>query len=386
MALLPKILFRVEGEAGPFLTQVRRRKIPLCQLREENGAIFGEIPAWQYKALARLARGTGARLRAVRRKGAWFRLRRYRKRLGLLAGAAFFLSALVFSQNFLWAVDIVPTERVTEQQIQDVLKRHGVVIGAYLPGLDLQAAAMLARAELPGAAFFALNRVGSRIQVEVVDAVEAPPYQKETGLCNIVAAENGIIRSVEAYTGQQMVRVGQSVGQGDLLVSGIIENRDGHMLYVHAEAKVMAEVEESRTFSLPLSQTERTDTGEVKTRSRIDLFGKKWPLFIAQRESRPYRSEFSLFELPLGSVRLPVGIEKEELHYFQEEQIRYTEEEALGILTHMAQVYGEELAEKGELLGQESSARLAGGKLELEVTYRLVKDISVPVPIPMPEE
>lgn len=379
----PVVRFRVvRGEPQGFLDAVRREGLPLRRFGRGADGMAGEIPLRHYRRLACLARENGAVLRVSERRGVWFRLRRYRKRLGLAAGAALFLGVTVFGQSFLWAIDVVPTENVTEQQVLDVLARHGVAIGAYLPGTDLEEAALLAKLELPGLAFFALNRVGSRIQVEMADSVDPPEDRNPDGICNVVASRSGIIRSVEAYSGQQMVKPGQSVAAGMLLVSGIIENRDGNMLYVHADAKVMAETEVSRTFSIPLSYTEREMTGETETRYRLDLFGKKWPLFLAAPEKSPCESERVLYEPQLGPFTLPVGVERETLSYYRESERERTEEEALLLLRQMAEEYGEELEKSGaQLLSAEESARTEGGKMELTAVYTLLEDIAKPQPI-----
>lgn len=127
----PVVRFRVvRGEPQGFLDAVRREGLPLRRFGRGADGMAGEIPLRHYRRLACLARENGAVLRVSERRGVWFRLRRYRKRLGLAAGAALFLGVTVFGQSFLWAIDVVPTENVTEQQVLDVLARHGVAIGA----------------------------------------------------------------------------------------------------------------------------------------------------------------------------------------------------------------------------------------------------------------
>ena len=380
MGVRPVVTFRIQkrGEnRAPFLTAVRREGIPL---RRFTGC-SGEVPARYYPRLARLAREKGLLLRHTGKRGCFFFFYRYRRRLGVLAGAAMFFPALLFSQCFLWAIDVEPTEMVSEQQVLDVLKSHGVRIGTFLPAADLSRVAFYARAELPGLAFFALNRVGSRLEVEMADAVQPPVPQEGSGLCNIVARRPGIVRSVEDYEGEQVVRVGESVAEGQLLISGILENRDGKMLYVHADGKVMAETLETRTFTFPLTRTEREYTGEVKTRWRADLFGKKWPLFLAIPEKEPYESRLELNTPTLGPFVLPFGMEREELRFYREKQVTVTEEEALALLEEMAGAYEEELAERMEVLGREEEAALNEGVMELRVRWRVLDDIAAEQPI-----
>lgn len=382
MGLFPVLEFRiVKGDPQNFLDTVRRQGIPLRHFGRGTEGCRGEILLWRYQRLTRLARKNRVVLRVEKRRGLWFTARRYRKRLGLMAGVFLFFGGLFFSQSFLWAIDVEPTQRVTTQQVLDVLEQHGVSIGTYLPGTDLDTVAMYARTELPGLSFLALNRIGSRIQVEMADAVDPPEPKNPSGICNIVAEKPGIVRSVEAYSGQQQVKPGQSVAEGALLVSGIFENRDGKILYVHADAQIMAETEESRTFSIPLAYTERIPEGEPETFYRVDLFGKKWPLFLAKKEERLYESDFSMFEPKLGNFLLPIGVEKEVRSFYREEKRTRTEEEALELLKNMAEVYEQELAKGAQVLGKEESARTVDGKVELSVTYTLLENIARSQPV-----
>lgn len=384
MGFMPIVSFRVVRggeEMAPFLTAVREEMLPLRQFGGEGLMLSGEIPARYYPELARVARENGVVLRHTSKRGQYYFFRRYRKRLGVLTGTALFCAALGFSQCFLWAIDIVPTQMVSEQQVLDVLESHGIRIGTFLPTAKLEQTAAYARTELPGLAFFALNRIGSRLEVAMADAVQPPVHLKEDGICNIVARKNGIVRSVEDYAGQQTVTPSQSVAEGQLLISGIFENRDGNILYVHAEGKVMAETQETRTFTMPLVYTEREYTGETGERWRVDLFGKKWPLFLAVAPELPYESHTELQQAKLGPLLLPFGVEREEMRFYREKEVHLTEEQALERLQKMADEYGAELAERVKVLGQEQQASVSDGVMQMEVVWTVLEDIAAEQPV-----
>ena len=61
------------------------------------------------------------------------------------------------------------------------------------------------------------------------------------GISSIYASEDGIIRSVVAESGKSVVRTGEVVAKGDLLVTGIYDGHTGIKIAVRSKATVMAE-------------------------------------------------------------------------------------------------------------------------------------------------
>lgn len=378
MTLFPTVLFTASGgDPGTFLTSARNIGLPIRRFEKKDGTFCGEVSAFRYRDAAQLARKSGLRLRAKGRAGLLYRLFFYRRRLGLLVGIMLFFVGLLFSQNFLWAIDVDPSPGVTESQVLAVLAEQGVRIGAYLPRTDLKAAALRARTELPGLSFFALNRIGSRVQAEMADADPPPqrPISSGTSPCNIVASREGILRQLEPYRGQTVARVGQSVAKGQLLVSGVVENADGRTSYQHASARILAETTRQKTFTLTLRQTHWEETGEQKARFRLDLFGRKWPLFLALpkfQTKEPYESRFQMKEYRFGSFA--VGVEKETQIFLKEATNVFTEEEALLQLEATAESWEKTLP--GEMLSRECAAVCEDGEMTLTVTCILLEDIA----------
>lgn len=105
---------------------------------------------------------------------------------------------------------------------------------------------------------------------------------------------------------------------------------DGRTSYQHASARILAETTRQKTFTLTLRQTHWEETGEQKARFRLDLFGRKWPLFLALpkfQTKEPYESRFQMKEYRFGSFA--VGVEKETQIFLEEATNVFTEEEAL---------------------------------------------------------
>ena len=66
------------------------------------------------------------------------------------------------------------------------------------------------------------DRYGTRLEVVVRDAVEPPELAGEDGYYDIVAETDGLIAQVEPMAGEAAVQEGDTVAEGEVLISGLI--------------------------------------------------------------------------------------------------------------------------------------------------------------------
>ena len=188
----------------------------------------------------------------------------------------------------------------------------GLTTGRFLPTLDAGEVAARIREEIPGVAICAVNKVGARVEINIHE-MHNPPVVLPTDPCDVVAAETGKILYMEVYDGQERVKVGETVGKGQQIVTGVTESADGKLRYVHASASVIADAYFSHTFTLRLSQTERVYSGDEEKRYALELFGRRIPLYLpegaenALSEAGRWLRQASafLFKGPGDSLALP---------------------------------------------------------------------------------
>ena len=108
------------AQAGLHLTRI----VPL------PGGFRARCAAWHYRPLAALARQGHVRLRVEKRLGLFFRLRPLLRRTGLWAGLALFIPLLLWSQQFVWAVDTSTLTRGQAARAFAVLRQADLAPGA----------------------------------------------------------------------------------------------------------------------------------------------------------------------------------------------------------------------------------------------------------------
>lgn len=358
-----------------FLNLAVHHQINLWNAVKHETEFTGCTPVKSYYQLRPYAKRAHVRLRVLERHGLPFLLQKYHKRLGLALGALIFIVFLFGMGNFIWDIEIQGCEEISEGEILDTLEENGLKIGAFIPSLnarDLERTTLLAVKRL---AWIAVNITGSTVTVEIRERTMPPEmYLDDDKPCNIVARATGQILSIDVYEGAGMIKAGDTVMEGDLIVSGIIEDSKGKTQIKHARAQVIARTEYSTQIEVPMTQTVRTPTGESKSRISVKIFTAEVPLYLKKETSQLYELHRVITPVSFLGFSTPVSICQEQLCYYQENEIVLTEVEAKEqAIQKLAQA--EKFMEGIEVLSRELSGKKEGERYLLTASYQCNMDI-----------
>ena len=157
--------------------------------------------------------------------------------------------------------------------ILDALEQCGV--GFFTPedqvDLNLLKNQMISR--LPELSFLTINHHGPIAQVVVREREEKPILAGSAAPANILAAKDGLITSVTATGGSQVIRPGDFVTKGQLLISGVT-NLDKTLMISRAEGEVYARTWNATNAVTADELAYKRRTGR-ETRVFAVTFGKK---------------------------------------------------------------------------------------------------------------
>lgn len=256
------------------------------------------------------AQKSGCRLETVRCTGMKSTARRYRRRTGLWAGAALLAAGLLVMGRFVWRVEIRGTEQLDPAVITAALAEYGVHPGVLAGKIDARTVERRMQIRFAEIAWITVNVEGSRVTAILEEAVP-PPAVVEDGIpTNLIAGETGFITRVEVQNGNAVVKPGDSVLAGDLLVSGIMDNKMGESRLAHARGRVYAQVRERLEIFVPYEQRDYLLAG-VARRRYLAVFGVEIPLQGRGAPEGPYRLEQTV-TAPRGVFSLlPVTLREE---------------------------------------------------------------------------
>lgn len=342
--------FRAEGGSPErFLNAASREKVNLWDISGSDGTITACVTRRGFKRLGRAAGAAGSQLVVVRKKGLPFLLSRYRRRKGILAGLLLFAGILYFFSCFIWSVEIHGNSRVSSAEITRALSASGIRPGAFRLTLNLRRAENQTLIRLPDLSWLTVNLRGSTAFVEVRERVYPPEVVPAGEPCNIRAAQTGQILSIEAYEGMALLKKGDSVKKGDIIVSGVIEEKTGVLRLVHAKAAVTAKTERTLSAEAAFQTRVQKETGKVVTRRQLDLVGWLVPLSVQNAPKGNYVGTEEENFLTLFGKKLPLGFRR---HIYRE------------VRSVPATLTKEQAAAKAvELLKKEEAVEFAGAKI-----------------------
>lgn len=308
--------------------------------------------------------------------GAFAFIKKYRRRLGLLVGAAVFAAALFLSSRFVWDIKISGNERVPTDVIEAALGEHGLYLGARKSTLNAGDICRRMTVGDGGISWMSIDLRGTVAYVEVRETVAADVVSTAQP-SNLVASCDGQIVSVTAYGGKSEVRAGQTVRKGDVLVSGVIDSEALGYRLVRARGEVIANVTKRFSASAPLETVEKVTTGNVKTEKTIKIFSKKAELFKKTNISfEKYDTIEKTERLSIFGVRLPVFVTTVTYAEYVERPLTRTEDKAREIALAEAEKTMLDGTEGDKIVSVYQSVTFGGGECRVELIVECQTNIA----------
>lgn len=278
------------------------------------------IARQETKRVEELARRVQCEITVLERSGLPHFLHRFRRRYALLLGLALALCAVAVLSRFILTVDVSGNEIVSTERILEELKRHGVRPGAYGPSINENLVCNEMRLALDELSWISINLHGTRAEVLVAERTPKPEVVDENIPAHIVADGAGIITKMRVLNGQAKFEVGDTVVEGEILISGVMDLEepqystiDMGTLTVRAEGTVQARTWRTLTAVIPLEAAVKTYTGEEISRWSLTFFSYRLQFYKnggISYERYDKIAETRTLDLPgVGSV--PVSLTRE---------------------------------------------------------------------------
>ena len=312
-------------------------------------------------------------------------LSRFRARYAFLIGLAFALCAVGFLSRFVLTVQVTGNERVPTAVILSQLRQLGVRPGVYGPGLDRRHLAQEMMLELEDLSWVGINLHGTRLEVIVREVIQTPERIDESGYFDIVAQADGVVLHVEPEQGDAVVREGDAVARGDILIAGMVtmeppkySDLPNRYYQTHARGRVWARTWRTLTAAIPLEAGGKEYTGREKSAWSLNFLGKRVKIFGSTSISWPMYDKITWVRqaaLP-GGEALPLSLSRERFREYRPRTVEIDETAAQALLEEqLLKELSALIGEDGETEFTQFSARVSGGRLEVTLSAQCVEEI-----------
>ena len=243
-------------------------------------------------------------------EGLYGHYKKIRHKTAILIGLLISLILFIISENTVWDVRIDGNSSLPDAYYVDLLRTSGLSVGDSWFFLDRSIVETNALNSSDEVAWLNINRRGAVAYVTVVESQSADDkvLSPKPKYSNLVATEDCVIEEITVTRGRAMVKPGDVVSRGDVLILGIAPDEAGAYLLC-AEGEVVGRinrrisVEVGRESNLSEPDTRRLISLNIKLFKFCGNIFKSYGNLDAECD---IIEEVTAFSLP-GGKRLPVS-------------------------------------------------------------------------------
>lgn len=371
------VMFKATGPFPErFMNLVAKNGIGLFKVKKHENELWAYTVASEYKSLRRISKKTHMKMRIQKKYGLPFIIRKYRKRKGLLVGFVCFFTIIYCLSLYVWSIDIIGSDDISIIAVKDMLAQQGVAVGTLKNKIDIPMLEKAAMNKFGDISWTSINIKGSNLTVELKERIQPPELIPNAAPCNIKAKKDGQITRMEVYSGQKEIAVGDAVVKDQLLVNGIVENGQGDCSMQHAKAKIYALTKHEIKQEMTLNQVINRETGKVKKRQKIKLFGVDIPITFASIPKENYKKEVDNYDLKICGATLPISIYSEKWVQYEPQKIILSKEEAQNKVYEELKKSEEKELKDIKIIKKEKTEKFENNKFCVDAVYLCEEDIA----------
>lgn len=318
-----------------FINICTNSKILIWNLKREKGVkLYLNIGIQDYYKAVKIAKKLQCKIKIVKKRGVPFIINKYRKRKIFVVSLLIIIIALCISSNYIWNIEIQIEDNMNMDNIIEDVKLAGLETGMKKSDINTEEITNKIRLKRNDISWIGIKLKGTNAIVKIVKAKEAPELIDEKDYSNIIAKKAGTITKIIAQNGTALVKVGDEVQEGQVLIQGTMEGKYTGTRYVHSLGEVEADVKYTETEKIYYKKDENVRTGNKEEKYGIKLnkiqinFYKtlsKFEIYDTIEEDRKTKIFSNLY--------LPISIVKTTNYELKKNLNEYSKEEAIEIGT-----------------------------------------------------
>ena len=374
--------FYAEGaDAESFYTFCSKNGIEIISPQKNGYGFFAKTEAKNYKKLKKPAKKYGIKLKLIKKQGFCFFVKNNRIKIGFVFGFVFTFMFTVLMNLFVWEINVIGNQNTPTENIIKSAEEMGLFTGTFSKNHFVQDIEWYIFRENPGLASVEINIQGSVANILINERkTETEMVPDDDVPINLVASKYGVIEKMNVYDGNEVVKPGDAVLKGDLLVSAVYEDSHNKLTLKHARADIIAKTDYNIKVEFPLKKTIIEKDKIKKKTYKIRFLGKDF-LIGNSKNCEDFPFEKKSKQLYFFGIKLPISIIKTTYFNVKENTITYSFEdgktEAYSILSKKEKTEMKEM----EILSRKTTEIIKNEKYMIEADYIVLMNIAKEQPI-----
>ena len=379
------------GDVGRFLSECARRHIHIRNIKRCDAiTVEFSVYSYNYSELVQVAKRQKSDVTLICEKSLYRWMSMYRRRKIFVFGFVIFLIAIAISSCYITDITVSGNVDISSEEIISELDKIGFRVGVFRYGLDvknIQNSVMLNYDKL---SWLWIELHGTSAHVSVRERIAKPDIEDRSDYCNSVASTDALITEIMPRYGRPVVKVGDVVRAGDLLITGIAETKTGEVRYMHADGIVKGRTWYEADGVYNHTRYDRYLTGDEQKRYSLTLGKHTYPLFAENNTSyKLYEHSKKEQKMNFFKKTLPISFTIDSYCEIIENGVEISDDEVVDTAVN---VLGEKLAkslrDKKDLMIIDKThtyETLDNGNIYVKVRFECSEDIARYKPIEHPE-
>ncbi len=288
-----------------FVNLCKARDIKLWDLEQKEDEICLFSADKDIARLEEPARKTESDVEILRVYGIREFIRKNKKRIPFVAGFILFAVLIYIQSLFIWEISVSGESDYTSDEILQHINEYYVQTGTPKSKVDCAELEKNLRKDFEDIAWISCALTGTKLSVEITETLNVCTDTSMKGPCNIVASKNCTIAEIVTASGTPVVKSGDDVKKGDVLISGAVYLYDDNnevmdTNYVSAEGEVYGICVYHYDESIPKTNYVKEYTGNEK---------KYYSFGLLKYDFTPYvpKCPYDTFDRLSDDKRLHIG-------------------------------------------------------------------------------
>ncbi len=325
-----------------------RTLIPL-----EDGGYTFFIGRAEYDEMIPLLEKTGTSVEILEQFGLPYFLKRYRKRKLFALGFLLCIGIVYGLSLFVWDIQVSGSQQYSKEEVIQYVEQKYLTFGTLKSKVDCAKMEEELREHYDQIAWISCELKGTQLHIQMKETLKPNEDVDNTVPCDIVARKAGIVKSIITRNGTPMVKEGDQVKKGDVLISGTIHIYDDTNTLlesesINAQGDILAQTVYYYEDSFSMNYYEKQYTGQKNKYYGLEWMGKHYIPYEPKNNFTSSDQFEEEIEVKIGhTYSLPFSFFRYERKEFKPVRKSYTKESATAYEKQRLQKFVDQLSEKG---------------------------------------